>query len=120
MGDDALDLLLGDARELNATGLTAIAQLYKSVALAKEVLGALLVEHDTRVHALRYSKRDARWDVGLDAARNDIRARTLRAKHHVEARGTRLLPETLDGVLDSLVLALLRDEVRKLVDDDDD
>ncbi len=63
-------------------------------------------------------ERDARRDVRLDQAGDDVDRRPLRREDHVHAGGARLLREARDQLLD--LLADAHHQVGELVDDDDD
>ena len=113
-----LHLFFADERALHALRLVRAVHLDEHVAAAEQVLGALLVEDRARVDLLRDAEGDARREVRLDHAGDDVDARTLRREDHVHAGGARLLREARDADLD--VLALLHHQVGELVDDDDD
>ena len=98
--------------------LVRAVQLDEHVAAAEQVLGALLVEDGAAVDLLRDAERDARREVRLDHAGDDVDARALRREDHVHAGGARLLREARHGSFD--FLALLHHQVGELVDDDDD
>ena len=88
------------------------------VALAEQALGAALVEDDARVGLRRHGEGDARRDVGLDQAGDDVDRRPLRGDHHVDAAAAAQLAEADDGVLH--FGGRHHHEVGQLVDDDHD
>jgi len=66
------------------------------VAAADECLGALAVEDGARVDLRCDLKRDARGEVGLDDAGDDVHRRTLRGDDEMDAGGARELREAGD------------------------
>ena len=72
------------------------------VALAEQRLGAHLVEDGARIDLARHLEGNARRDVGLDQAGDDIDARPLRGEDQVDAGGARLLRQARDQFLDLL------------------
>jgi hypothetical protein len=73
---------------------TAEVQLDQHVAATEELLCALLVEDGARVDLLRDAIGNARREVRLDHAGDDVDRRPLRREDHVHAGGARLLRET--------------------------
>ena len=76
------------------------------------------VEDGARVDLRRHLERDARREVRLDQAGDDVDRRPLRREDQVDADRARLLREARDRVLD--VLRRHHHQVGELVDDDDD
>ena len=117
MGDDLLDFVLRDERPVDA-GDAAAAGHVEHVALAEQLLGALLAEDRAAVDLARHLERDAGREVGLDGAGDDVDRRPLGGHDEMDACGARHLRQALDRALD--VLAGDHHEVGHLVDDDDD
>ena len=117
MGDDLLDLVVGDERPVHA-GDAAAARHVEHVALAEQLLGALLAEDGAAVDLARDLERDAGREVGLDGAGDDVDRGALGRHDEMDAGGARHLREALDRALD--VLAGDHHQVGHLVDDDDD
>ena len=90
----------------------------KHVALAEQRLGAHLIEDGTRVDLACDLKRDARWNVCLDEPGNHVDRWTLRREDQMDSRGTCLLRDAGDQLLD--LLSGHHHEIGKLVDDDHD
>ena len=101
-----------DADDLLAAGHV------EHVALAEQLLGALLAEDGAAVDLAGDLEADAGRQVGLDDAGDDVDRRPLRRHDQVDAGGARLLREPLDQELD--LLAGGHHQVGELVDDDDD
>ena len=70
-----LHLFFADERALDAPRLVRAVELDQHVAAAEQVLGALLVEDGAAVDLLRDAERDARREVRLDHAGDDVDAR---------------------------------------------
>ena len=87
------------------------------IAVSKQVLRAVHIQNDARIERRGDRERDARGNVRLDHAGDDIRPRCLRCDNQVNARGAAQLRNPADGVL-HLVLAR-HHEVGQFVDDDD-
>ena len=117
MGDDLLDLVLRHERAVDA-GDAAAAGHVEHVALAEQLLGALLAEDGAAVDLARHLERDPGREVGLDGAGDDVDRRPLGRHDEMDAGGARHLRQALDRALD--VLAGDHHEIRHLVDDDDD
>ena len=86
--------------------------------MPEQGLGPVDVEDHPGVGLAGDGKGDARGDVGLDHAGDDVGRGTLGGHHQVDADGPRFL-----GQADDVVLHLLRrdhHEVGQLVDDDED
>ena len=88
------------------------------VALAEQLLGALLAEDGAAVDLRGDLEGDAGREVRLDGAGDDVDRRALRRQDHMDAGGARHLREALDRAFD--VLAGDHHQVGHLVDDDDD
>ena len=116
--DDAFDLLIRDEAALHAQRLALAERRVEHIALADQLFCAGGIQNDARLDLARDRERDARGDVRLHDAGDDVRGRTLRCNDQVHACGTRLLRDAADRVLDFL----RRDhhQIGKLVDDDDD
>src|SRR5262245_29528499 len=67
-----------------ATGLAE-----EHVAVAEQVLGAALVDHDLRVDLRRHLERGACGQIGLQGASHPLGAWALRGQHKVDSRGAR-------------------------------
>ena len=88
------------------------------VAVAEELLGALRVEDRARVDLRRHLIADARREVRLDHAGDDVDRRPLRGDDEMDADRARLLRQARHRILD--VLRRHHHQVGELVDDDDD
>ena len=88
------------------------------VALAEQLLGALLVEDGAAVDLGRHLEADAGREVGLDGAGDDVDRRTLRRHDEMDAGGARHLRQPLHGGLD--LFAGDDHQIGELIDDDDD
>ncbi len=115
--DDRLDLRVAHERALDAGRLARVDRLIKHVSAAEQLLRAAGVEDDPAVDLRADSECDARRDVGLDKARDDVRRRALRGDDEVDADRAGELRDAADELLD----LACRDhhEVGELVDDDD-
>ena len=116
--DDGGDFLLADEGALHAVERGAARRHEEHVAAADERLGAAAVEDGAGVDLRRHLEADARGQVGLDETGDDVRRRTLRGEHEVDAGGAGQLGDARDGGLD--VLGGDHHEVGHLVDDADD
>ena len=117
MGDDLLDLVVGDERPVDARDAAA-ARHVEHVALAQQLLGALLAQDRAAVDLARHLERDAGREIGLDRAGDDVDRGALRRHDEMDAGGARHLRQALDRALD--VLAGDHHQVGHFVDDDDD
>ena len=88
------------------------------VALAEQLLGALLAQDGAAVDLGGDLERDAGREIRLDGAGDDVDRRPLRRQDHVDAGGARHLREPLHRAFD--VLAGDHHQVGHLVDDHDD
>src|SRR5580704_7629222 len=117
MTHDALDLLVGNERSMHAADAAA-ADHVEHVALAEQLLGALLAENgaaiDLRGHLEGYASRE----IGFDRAGNHVNRGTLRRQDHMQAGGARHLRQPLYRAFD--ILARYHHQVGHLVDDYDD
>ena len=111
-------LLLGDVRPVQADAARRGRRQEQHVALAEQLLGAVAVENRARVGLRRHAERDARRQVGLDQAGDDVHRRPLRRQNQVDADGARHLRQPADRFLD--LVAGHHHQVGELVDDDDD
>ena len=82
---DQLHLLGGHEGALHAQHAGAAEGTEQHVAFAEQALGAALVEDDARVGLRGDGEGDARRDVRLDEAGDDVHRRPLRGDHHVDA-----------------------------------
>ena len=96
----------------------AAARHVEHVALAEQLLGALLAEDGAAVDLARHLERDAGREIRLDRAGDDVDRRALGRHDEVDAGGARHLRQALDRALD--VLAGDHHQVGHFVDDDDD
>ena len=71
MGDDVLDLVVADERSVDALDAAAAGH-EEHVALAEELLGALLAEDRAAVDLRGHLEGDAGREVGLDRAGDDV------------------------------------------------
>ena len=117
MGDDPLDLGVGDERPVDAADAAAAGHV-EHVALAEQLLGALLAEDGAAVDLARHLERDAGGEIGLDRAGDDVDRRALGGGDDVDAGGARHLRQALHRAFD--VLAGDHHQVGHFVDDDDD
>ena len=117
MRDDLLDLVVGDERPVHARDAPAAGHV-EHVALAEQLLGALLAEDGAAVDLARHLERDAGREVRLDRAGDDVDRGALGRHDEMDAGRARHLREALDRALD--VLAGDHHQVGHLVDDDDD
>ena len=88
------------------------------VALAEQLLGALLAEDRAAVDLRGDLERDAGREIRLDGAGDDVDRGALRRQDHVDAGRARHLRQALDRALD--VLAGDHHQVGHLVDDHHD
>ena len=96
----------------------AAARHVEHVALAEQLLGALLAQDGAAVDLGGDLEADAGREVGLDGAGDDVDRGPLRRHDDVDAGGARHLGEALHGAFD--VLAGHHHQIGHLVDDDDD
>ena len=115
--DDRVDLGLGDPGALHAHRLADAPRQEERVALADQLLGAGLVEHDAGVGDARGRERHPRGHVGLDQAGDDVDAGPLGREHEVDAGRARELGDPHDRLLD--VARGDHHQVGQLVDDDE-
>ena len=88
------------------------------VALAEQLLGALLAEDGARIDLGGDREADPGRQIRLDHAGDDVDRRALGRHDQVDSGGARLLGEALDQELD--LLAGGHHQIGELVDDDDD
>ena len=117
MRDDLLDLGVRDEGAVHA-GDAAAAGHIEHVALAEQLLGALLAEDGAAVDLARHLERDAGREVRLDRAGDDVDRRALGRHDEMDAGRARHLRQALDRAFD--ILAGDHHQVGHLVDDDDD
>ena len=101
-----------DAGDLLAAGHV------EHVALAEQLLGALLAEDGARIDLRGDREGDPGRQIGLDHAGDDVDRRALGRHDQVDAGGARLLRQALDQELD--LLAGGHHQIGELVDDDHD
>jgi hypothetical protein len=99
-------------------GDTTAAGHVEHVALAEQLLGALLAEDGAAVDLRGHLEGDAGREIRLDGAGDDVHRGALGRHDQVDAGGAGHLREALDRTLD--VLAGDHHQVGHLVDDDDD
>src|SRR5207249_2078152 len=116
--DDAVHFCVGHECTVHALRMPDSRRHIKHVALAEQRLGAHLIEDGTRVDLACDLKRDARWNVCLDEPGNHVDRWTLRREDQMDSRGTCLLRDAGDQLLD--LLSGHHHEIGKLVDDDHD
>jgi hypothetical protein len=112
-----LDLGVGHERAVHAADAPAAGHV-EHVALAEQLLGALLAEDGAAVDLRRDLEADAGREVRLDGAGDDVDRGALRRHDEVDAGRARHLREALHRRLD--LLAGDDHQVGHLVDDDDD
>ena len=117
MGDDLLDLVVRDERPVDARDTPAAGHV-QHVALAEQLLRALLAQNRAAVDLGGDLEGDAGREIGLDRAGDDVDRGPLRGHDQVDAGGARHLGEALDRALD--LLAGDHHQIGHLVDDDDD
>ena len=116
LGDRA-HFLVADERAVDADDLLAAGHV-EHVALAQQLLGALLAEDRAAVDLARHLEADAGRQIGLDDAGDDVDRRPLGRHDQVDAGRARLLRQPLDQELD--LLAGGHHQVGELVDDHHD
>ncbi len=112
------NFLVGDERALGADQFRAAGRQKKHVAFAEQFVRAHRIENGARVHAARDLERDARRDVRLDDAGDDIDGRPLRRDDAMDARRARHLRDARDGHFH--IRRRDQHQVGQLVDDHDD
>ena len=117
MANHLLDLLVGDEGPMHAHDAAAAGHV-EHVALAEQLLGALLAENGAAVDLRGDLEAHPRREVRLDRAGDDVDARALRRGDEMDAGGARHLRKPLHRRLD--VLAGDHHQVGHLVDDHDD
>src|SRR5262249_23319338 len=90
MADDLLDLLVRAKRSVHAADASAAGHV-EHVALAEQLLGALLAQNRASVDFGGDLERDAGRKISLDRAGDDIDRRPLRGQDHVQAGRARHL-----------------------------
>src|ERR1017187_4176949 len=92
LGDEFNDVLqgrVGDERALRPLEIAGTGRQVEHVAFAEEFVRAHRVENCPRVHTARDLERDARRDVGLDDAGDDVHGRSLGGDDAMNARRPR-------------------------------
>src|ERR1017187_5084911 len=115
---DVLQFLVRDERTLRPLQVAGTGRQIKHVAFAEQFVRAHRVENRARIHAARDLERDARRDVGLDDAGDDIHGRPLRGDDAMDARRARHLRDARDGHLD--IRRRDEHEIGQFVNDDHD
>jgi hypothetical protein len=100
MKSTMLWISVGDERALDADEFGRAGRQVKHVAFAQEFVRAHRVEDGARIHLGGDLEGDARGDVGLDDAGDDVHARPLRGDDAMNARGARHLRDAGDGHFD--------------------
>jgi hypothetical protein len=113
----ALHFLVADEGAVDALDRVGVG-LVEHVALAQQLFGALLAQDGAAVDAAGHGKGNARGQVGLDHAGDDVHRRALRRHDQVDARRAALLRKPLDQDFD--FLAHRHHQVGQLVDDHHD
>ena len=116
--DHGRGLFLADVGRMQAHQAAGARRQKEHVAAAQQRLGAVGVENGARVHLGGQAEADARGNVGLDEAGDDVHAGPLRGQDEVNAHGARHLRQARDGLFN--VGAVEHHQVGELVDDDDD
>src|SRR6202011_1776675 len=116
--DDRLDLRIADESALDSCRLAGIDRLVQHVAAPEQLFCSTRVENDAAVDLRSDGERYARWNVGLDEARDDVGRRTLGGDDEVYANSARELCDAADELLD--LAGGNHHQVGQLVDDDDD
>src|SRR5690606_15517368 len=114
---DAFDFLVAHEGPVHPAQ-RARARLVEHVALAEQLLGALLAQDRAAVDSTGDVEADARRQVGLDHAGDDVDRRALRGHDQVDAGGAALLAQPLDQHFD--FLADGHHQVGEFVDDQND
>ena len=111
-----LDLAVGDERAVQAGDAPAAGHV-EHVALAQQLLGALLAQDGAAVDLGGDLEADPGREVGLDGAGDHVHRRALGGHDQVDAGGAGHLGQALDRALD--VLAGDQHQVGHLVDHHD-
>ena len=114
---DRADLVVADERAVDAQDLLAAGHV-EHVALAEQLLGALLAKDRAAVDLRGHLEADAGRQVGLDDAGDDVDRRALGRHDEMDARRARLLRQPLDEEFD--FLARGHHQVGEFVDDHHD
>ena len=102
MRDDRFDLVRRDKAALHAGGFALAQRRIQHIALADQLFRAGRIQNDARLDLARHRERDARRDVRLHDAGDDVRRGALGRNDKVHARGARLLRNAADRGLDLL------------------
>src|ERR1035437_7870523 len=120
-GDEAHDVLqffVGDEGTLRAFEIRGTGRQVKHVAFAEQLVRAHRIKNRPGIHAAGDLEGDARRDVRLDDAGDDLYGRPLRGDDAMDARRARHLRDARDGHFH--IGGRDEHEVRQLVNDDDD
>src|SRR5439155_20546076 len=116
--DDRFDLGVADERALDARRLARIYRLVQHVAAPQQLLRAARVEDDAAVDLRPNRECDARGEVGLDEAGDDVSRRALRGDDEMDANGSRQLRDAAYQLFD--LAGRDHHQVSELVDHDHD
>ena len=108
-------LIVGDKATLNPPGLALSQGRIEHIALAHQLFRAGGVQNDPGLHGAGHGEGNARGNVGLHEAGDDVRRGTLGGDDQVDARSTSHLRHTADGLLH--FLGRHQHEVGQLIDD---
>jgi hypothetical protein len=114
MGDDLLDLLVGDEGAVDALDAAAAGHV-EHVAHAEQLLGALLAQDGAAVDLRRHLEGDAGREVRLDRAGDDVDRRTLRRHDDMDAGGARHLRQALHAPSMSLPATIIRSAISSMM-----
>src|SRR5262245_38269506 len=102
MAHNPLDFGFARISALRATQRAGAGLKEEHIAFAEQLVGAHLVENDAAVRAAGNLEADARRQVRLDEAGDDIDGGLLRGEDEVDAGGPGFLSESDDVALDFL------------------
>ena len=117
MAGHGLDLVVRHERPMSPDDAAARGHV-EHVALAQELLGALLADDGAAIDLRRNLEADPAREIGLDRAGDHIDARPLRRHDEMNASRARHLRKALHRIFD--VLAGDHHEIGHFVDDDHD
>ena len=105
-------------RAVNAVQPGRARRQVQHVAPAQQRFRAVGVQNGARIHLAGHAKGNARREVGLDQAGDDVHRWPLRRQNQVNAHGARHLRQARDGFLD--VVRIHHHQIGQLIDHDDD
>ena len=118
MVHDALHLIGGDERVLDADRFRTSGRKIQHVAVAQELVGPVHVKNRPRVNLRRDLIGNPRREIRFDDARDNVNGRALGGKDKMNSDSARQLCEPCDRFLD---LASRRDhQIGKFVNDDNE